>query len=586
MASAAVHTPVKSHSSVFSTRHAGGYAPLTPSPRARIIRNQPLFTPPRRQDPVWHADKKHYTNAPRGSLHDAFASLSLSASKRSITKSSPVSKHNIAVPIVSPARLDLGVSDWNITGTGNAPTKRKTRPSRPPKTTIRINGDRFIPSRGVTLPTATFKAQHNRNWNPRPTAYKSVLDYNIFSHNTDTLIPTADSQDQSNHKSPKTREYESSIAQAVGLNLDTRILAFKPAPPESGRPIDLRTQYNRPLKNTSSKTRRRRIPTAPERVLDAPGMLDDYYLNLLDWSSGNQVAIGLERNVYVWDADTGAVSTLFETSPNVYISSVKWSNDGAFVSVGLSSGDVQIWDVEDATKLRTLCIHDTRVGVMSWNKEILSTGSRSGNIFNHDVRIAQHKVADLFSHTSEVCGLEWRGDGAQLASGGNDNIVNIWDARNIATPKFSKANHRAATKALAWCPWQINLLATGGGTLDRQIHFWNSTTGARVNSIDTGSQVNALQWSRDYREIISCHGAPDNQLTIWSYPSLVKNAEIPAHEARILHACLSPDGQTVATAASDENLKFWKIFEKKARPTSGARGSRKTTTMSTQNLIR
>jgi cell division cycle protein 20 (cofactor of APC complex) len=65
---------------------------------------------------------------------------------------------------------------------------------------------------------------------------------------------------------------------------------------------------------------------------------------------------------------------------------------------------------------------------------------------------------------------------------------------------------------------------------------------------------------------------PDNQLNIWSYPSLVRNVEIPAHETRILHSALSPDGQTLATCASDENLKFWKLFEK--RPGSSGSGGR------------
>jgi cell division cycle protein 20 (cofactor of APC complex) len=45
---------------------------------------------------------------------------------------------------------------------------------------------------------------------------------------------------------------------------------------------------------------------------------------------------------------------------------------------------------------------------------------------------------------------------------------------------------------------------------------------------------------------------------------MVKNVEIAAHESRVLHSCLSPDGQIMATAAADESLKFWKIFEKKA----------------------
>jgi cell division cycle protein 20 (cofactor of APC complex) len=151
----------------------------------------------------------------------------------------------------------------------------------------------------------------------------------------------------------------------------------------------------------------------------------------------------------------------------------------------------------------------------------------------------------------------------------------------LNAPKFQKTNHRAAVKALSWCPWQLNLLATGGGSYDRHIHFWNTTTGARTNSIDTGSQVTSLRWSTHYREIVSSSGFPDNSLSIWSYPTLVRNIEIPAHETRVLHSCLSPDGQMLATAgkcflyckisslansnilAADESLKFWKLFEKK-----------------------
>ena len=52
--------------------------------------------------------------------------------------------------------------------------------------------------------------------------------------------------------------------------------------------------------------------------------------------------------------------------------------------------------------------------------------------------------------------------------------------------------HAAAVKALAWCPFQSNLLASGGGTADRCIKFWNTHTGALLNSIDTGSQVRSL----------------------------------------------------------------------------------------------
>ena len=549
--------------------------PLTPSPRARttshttnISSNSSPFESPRANQSIHKQDGA-----------TAFSrSLSRSVSKFAYAQSP---KSNIAKGRHSPKHLELGISDFTLVGTG---VSTGTTPSREPskkdnvlraragKTTIRLPqhaaADRFIPSRtnSAALVTAgSGKADENSRPKSSSGAGSIVLAnaarasaFDISGRGADDDVTTAlenlgiddDNTSTFSKPDPNATSYESTLASACGISTGTRILAFMPAPPESSKPIDLRSQYNRPLKpaTTQSAQFRRRVQSAPERVLDAPGLVDDYYLNLLDWSTGNQVAIGLERNVYVWSADSGTVSCLLETSPDTYISSVKWSGDGAYVGVGLGSGEVQIWDVEEGTKLRSMFGHETRVGVMGWNKHTLSTGARSGLVFNHDVRVAQHKTAELISHTSEVCGLEWRSDGAQLATGGNDNLVSIWDARSLSAPKFAKKNHRAAVKALSWCPWQLNLLATGGGSHDRNIHFWNTTTGARVNSIDTGSQVTSLKFSNHYRELVSSSGFPDNSLSIWSYPTLVRNVEIPAHETRVLHSCLSPDGQMLATA--------------------------------------
>ncbi|KIE01278.1 WD-repeat containing protein slp1, partial [Metarhizium majus ARSEF 297] len=572
MATVTISTPIKSHKGLFSTRTAGGRIPLTPSPRqsGNGVNSSP-FTP-----------DKHTKSTYGGNL---MAHLARSSSKNP-HRESP--KSNIARTVSTPRKaLELGVSDFTLTGTGlRTPGSAKSRKAplrqKPVKATINYGGDRFIPNRGASSAIAnagSSKLPRSDRQRPKTTQADSS---SVLSSAADDaaaalegLSINDDEVDNYSRPSPNTVAYQDSLASACGVKLNTRILEFKPAPPESSKPIDLRQQYNRPLKpnGASSAQLRRRIATAPERVLDAPGLIDDYYLNLLDWSSGNQVAIGLERSVYVWSADEGSVSCLLESPADTYVSSVKWSDDGAYVGVGLGSGEVQIWDVSEGQKIRSMFGHDTRVGVMGWSKHLLSTGARSGLVFNHDVRIAEHKVAELVSHTSEVCGLEWRSDGAQLATGGNDNLVSIWDARSLSVPKFTKTNHKAAVKALAWCPWNMNLLATGGGSYDRHIHFWNSTSGARVNSIDTGSQVTSLRWSPHYREIVSSSGFPDNSLSIWSYPTLVRNVEIPAHESRVLHSCLSPDGQMLATAAADESLKFWKVFEKRAGTTSGIGGS-------------
>ncbi|KAJ2742817.1 WD repeat-containing protein slp1, partial [Coemansia sp. BCRC 34490] len=104
--------------------------------------------------------------------------------------------------------------------------------------------------------------------------------------------------------------YHEEVARACGVSLNKRILAFKEEAPTSEKD-DLRQVYSRPvLKTNTAATTTRRILTTPERILDAPGLVDDYYLNLVDWSISNSLAIGLEQAVYLWNASTGDVHKL------------------------------------------------------------------------------------------------------------------------------------------------------------------------------------------------------------------------------------------------------------------------------------
>lgn len=70
---------------------------------------------------------------------------------------------------------------------------------------------------------------------------------------------------------------------------------------------------------------KRKINKEPYKVLDAPNLIDDYYLNLLDWSSDNILAIGLDNSVYIWRACNSKVEKLCEVPDNDQIASVSWS---------------------------------------------------------------------------------------------------------------------------------------------------------------------------------------------------------------------------------------------------------------------
>lgn len=87
-----------------------------------------------------------------------------------------------------------------------------------------------------------------------------------------------------------------------------------------------------------------------------------------------------------------------------------------------------------------------------------------------------------------MCGLRWSPDEHHLASGGNDNRLVVWrNGYDVPVHRFTQ--HTAAVKAIAWSPHQHGLLASGGGTADQKIRFWNTLTSQPLQCIDTKSQV-------------------------------------------------------------------------------------------------
>lgn len=280
-------------------------------------------------------------------------------------------------------------------------------------------------------------------------------------------------------------------------------------------------------------------------------------MNLISWSDLNILAVALRGKLYLWNGNTGSVEVLKEY-PNDIITSVCWMKGGKCLAVGDSSHNIRLIDIEKGSEIREIVSHTDRVSSLAWNGYVLSSGSRDASVINHDLRVQDYFVKYL-GHSQEVCGLRWNHEGSMLASGGNDNKVCLWDLSS-SQPLFQLKEHKAAVKAIAWCPWQANLLATGGGSSDRSLKLWDSQAGSMLLSKDTGSQVSALEWNSFDQDLISAHGYSQNQLSLWKASDLSPITEFLGHSGRILNMCLSPDRTTVVTAGADETLRFWQLF--------------------------
>ena len=109
--------------------------------------------------------------------------------------------------------------------------------------------------------------------------------------------------------------------------------------------------------------------------------------------------------------------------------SLKWNPTGTMIGTGSNVGVLEITDANKYMPLWTHQSHNNRISSMIWmSPTVVSTGSRDNTIKTFDLRSNQ-PAAVLRRHKEEVCGLKWSPNGIHLASGGNDNIINIWDHR-------------------------------------------------------------------------------------------------------------------------------------------------------------
>lgn len=78
------------------------------------------------------------------------------------------------------------------------------------------------------------------------------------------------------------------------------------------------------------------ISTAPERILDAPEIEDDYYLNLMDWSSWGQLGICLKNKVYLYTPLK--IEQLYEEDENNTLCSISFHPKDKQVALGTLNG--------------------------------------------------------------------------------------------------------------------------------------------------------------------------------------------------------------------------------------------------------
>lgn len=217
----------------------------------------------------------------------------------------------------------------------------------------RVYTDRFIPNRAGQDLHASYNLLHDQASPATPhRAIKKPPANELHGQKTDEANRTYSSilrSEMFNDEIPQSiPQHDKSLTPPANFNLTPstphkNLFSYKSAHPtpsltprshsrtERGPNINARSdiyslspvKYSSQSMLLSPRKTPRAVSKVPYKVLDAPELADDFYLNLVDWGSSGVLAVGLGDSVYLWNSESGKVEQLCKLTADT-VTSVGW----------------------------------------------------------------------------------------------------------------------------------------------------------------------------------------------------------------------------------------------------------------------
>ncbi|KAH8593231.1 WD repeat domain-containing protein [Bisporella sp. PMI_857] len=230
------------------------------------------------------------------------------------------------------------------------------------------------------------------------------------------------------------------------------------------------------------------------------------------------------------------------------ISITRFSPNGEIIAAGNWGGGINLLDVPNLDKKKTLRGHTNRVGGISWfpgstlpgttvseDSVNLASGGGEGSVYlwslNKDTPISK-----LSGHNQRVCRVEFHPSGKYLASASEDTTWRLWDVNTETDMSMDggdsrelllQEGHSRGVFALSFNS-DGSLLASAG--MDSIGRIWDLRTGRTVMILEGHIKpIYALDWGVDGFRVLS--GSGDGWVKCWDLRNVREAGRVGAHKS-------------------------------------------------------